>query len=67
MNCLDLTPEEQAKSLWKIHNFYWADDSLEAKQRITIFIQQIQRTLRKYGINDSEYWDKVGILIYEME
>ena len=64
---MDLTPEEQAKSLWKIHRFYWADDDLEARQRIIISIAQIQRTLEKYGIDDSGYWGEVRKQIYKME
>ena len=64
---MELTPKQQADNMWKIHAFYWADDTLEAKQRITIHIQEIIRTLRKYGIKDVDYWHEVGKLIYEME
>lgn len=67
MSYLNTTPEEEAERLWKIHAFYWMDDTLEAKQRITLHIQEIVRTLRKYGIEDLDFWHKVGKLIYEKE
>jgi hypothetical protein len=64
---MELTPKEQADNLWKIHAFYWADDTLEAKQRIVIQIMHIIRTLNKYGIKENDYWEEVKRHIYEME
>ena len=61
-----LTAKEQADNMWRIHNFYWIDEDLIAKQRICLHITEIIRTLKKYGIKDSEYWNEVKKLIYEM-
>ena len=61
-----LTTKEQADNMWRIHNFYWVDEDLIAKQRICLHITEIIRTLKKYGIKDSEYWNEVKKLIYEM-
>lgn len=62
-----LTPQEQADNMWKFHAFYWIDDTSEAKQRIVFHIQEIIRTLRRYGIEDLDYWNEVKKLIYEKE
>jgi len=64
---MELTPKQQADKMWKIHCFYWMDDTLEAKQRIVIQIQEIVRTLILYGIKDLDYWHEVKRHIYEME
>ncbi len=64
---MELTPKQQADNLWKIHAFYWIDDTLEAKQRISMQIGEIVRTLKKYGIKDLDYWHEVKRHIYEME
>lgn len=63
---MNLTPKEQADNMWRIHNFYWIDEDLIAKQRICLHIAQIQRTLKKYGIKDNDYWIEVKRHIYEM-
>lgn len=62
---IGLTAKEQADKMWKVHNFYWIDDDLQAKQRITLHIQEIQRTLIKYSIKDNDYWEEVKRHIYE--
>ena len=61
-----LTAKEQADNMWRIHNFYWVDEDLIAKQRICLHITEIIRILKKYGIKDHEYWNEVKRLIYEM-
>jgi hypothetical protein len=63
---MKLTPKEQAANMWRIHNFYWVDEDLIAKQRICLQIAQIQRELKKYGVSDNDYWNEVKRLIYEM-
>lgn len=61
--------KEKAKELWDRYNFYWKEESdLIIKQKITHnIIAEIRRVLNDYDIEDSEYWDKVGLYIYHIE
>lgn len=59
------TPQESADRLWDLHNFYWLESELIARQKINMQIQDIVSTLRAYGIEDFEYWNKVSLLIYK--
>lgn len=61
---MDVTPQSKADELWRIHNFYWKDEKLIAKQRIVIQIQEIIRVLRSLGINQDDFWQEVKLLIY---
>lgn len=64
---MKITAKEQADKMWKIHAFYWIDDTLEAKQRIVMQIGEIVRVLNEHGIKDLYYWHEVKRHIYEME
>lgn len=63
-----IEPEDMAKRIWETYSFYWIEESeLIQQQKITHnIIAEIVRVLRMYGIEDLDYWNKVGIEIYRI-
>lgn len=62
---MKLTSEDFAEKMMKMHNFYWPDSELEARQRMAIQITSIIEALEMYGIEDRGYWIKVRKIIYD--
>ena len=60
------SPKDKANQLWTIHNYYYNEPELVAKQRICLQISEIVRVLRDYNIEDLECWNKVSLEIYKI-
>lgn len=63
---MKLSPKDKARQLWTIHNYYYKESDLVAKQRICLQISEIVRVLRDYNIEDLEYWNNVSLEIYKI-